>query len=258
MILQLYFIIDAFSLLPPVTEPLKLAAIFADLIVLPVILLYTVKSFTFVSLTGGLFPQMAISEYRALNVLLKQNNNNHNQSNLKKAEVPSKGVIPLRNMIYLQETIRLLAAFRRRHTAATLLLLHYNRKIVSDYFAAYFLFNLPYNVNALLYLCFPGGGGAEKMYLFVLATFVYQTFVPLNAIFNYIAANEAIVSSVPHLLTSYLKISQAKRALGCLFIENWKTASYIELLHRSTGRLELKAGQLGAFRRENVLQVQLF
>ena len=239
-------------------EPFKLVFIFADLIVALIIALYTLKSGIFVSLTGGLFSQVAISEYRALNVLLKQNNNNHNQSNLKKAEVPSKGVIPLRNMIYLQQTIRLLAAFRRRHTATTLLLLHYNRKIVSDCCAAYFIFNLPYNVNALLYLCFPGGGGAEKMYLFVLATFVYQTFVPLNAIFNYIAANEAIVSSVPHLLTSYLKISQAKRALGCLFIENWKTASYIELLHRSTGRLELKAGQLGAFRRENVLQVLLF
>ena len=232
-------------------EPFKLVFIFADLIVALIIALYTLKSGIFVSLTGGLFSQVAISEYRALNVLLKQNDNNNS-----KAGVPS-GMIPSQKT-YLQQTIRLLADFRRRHTATTLLLLHYNRKIASDCCAAYFICNLPFNCNALLYLCFPSKGGAEKMYLFVLAIFVCQTFVPLTAIFNFIATNEAIASSVPHLLKCYLKISQKKRAPGCLFTESWKTASYIELLHRSTGRLELKAGQLGAFRRENVLQVLCF
>ncbi|KAH9401675.1 hypothetical protein TYRP_017076 [Tyrophagus putrescentiae] len=257
VLLHLYFLVGIAPLLP-VKEPLKLVLICVDLSVGLIIELYILKSGIFITLTGGLFPHVAISEYRALNAILKQNNNNHNnnpKNHNRKAEMPSKEVISSNRSHYLlQQTISLLAAFRQRHTATTLSLLNYSRKIVSDCCAAYFIFNLPYNCNALLYLCFPEGGGAEKMYLFVLSTFVCETFVPLNAIFNYIAANEAIVSSVPHLLTSYLKISQAKRAPGCLFIESWKTASYIELLHRSTGHLELKAGQLGAFRRENALQ----
>ena len=109
---------------------------------------------------------------------------------------------------------------------------------------------------ALLYLLFDKGG-TKKTHLFVLATFFCLT-VPLSAIFNFIAANEAIVSSVPHLRTSYLKVSQAKSMPGRFFTENWKTASYIELLDRSTGQLELRAGELGAFKRENVLQVLRF
>ncbi|KAH9395155.1 hypothetical protein TYRP_005227 [Tyrophagus putrescentiae] len=242
--LHLYYIVDTFSLLPPVTKPLKLAAIFADLNVLLVIALYILKSGTFVSLTGGLIPQLAISEYRTLNVLLKQNNNkNYNHNKPKKAEkdgLPPADDTPVGGLP---------EATHRHHPLS---LLHYNRKIVSDCCAAYLICNVPYNAMALLYLLFDKGG-TKKTHLFVLATFFCLT-VPLSAIFNFIAANEAIVSSVPHLRTSYLKVSQAKSMPGRFFTENWKTASYIELLDRSTGQLELRAGELGAFKRENVLQ----
>ncbi len=238
----LFFAAETFSQLSG--EPLKGAFVLADLITMLISVLHSLKGAVFVTLVGGLFPQIAITEYRVLNSVLTGRNNRSTGENTTKTTKKS----------YLRRTMRLLGVFRRRHTANTYFLLHYNRKIVSDCCAAYFTCNLPSNVYILLYLFFVGNQ-TDKLYLFLLATFACQTFIPLISIFNFIAANEAISSSVPHLLKTAQRVSQAKSTLGCLFAESWKTAAYIELLHRSSGQLELRAGQLGAFRRENVLQV---
>lgn len=241
----MFFFFTALYVLPQVAQhqPLQMMIILLDLHVGFFCALYSLKSAIFVTLIGGLFPQIAINEYRSLNRYLLRNNSLSLQS----------------AKAYLQQTLRVLETFRRRHTLNTQFLLHYNRHVVSDCCSAYFIGNFPFNVYALLLLALDSRRLlVGTLYYLLLFVFCGQTFVPMVSILNFIAVNEAITSSVPHLLRSYLKVSQVKRTSVCLFAESWKTASYIELLHRSSGRLELRAGQVGAFTRENVLKVFRF
>lgn len=184
------------------------------------------------TLAGRLFSLVAITEYQNLNVLLAKNNAYFN----------------------LQRTKQVLATFRRRHTLNTQFLLYINRNYISKCCASYFLFNFPFNVYAFVFLFF-GRHPVDSFYIFILIVFLLQTCIPLKVLLTFVLVNETLSSSVPHLVTSYVKMSQGKGSPKNLLMERWKTASYLELFHPSSHPLELKAGHLGAFSRENVLQV---
>ncbi len=233
--------------MPSSSLPLQGLLIVVDLLLILVAFLTFMRSGIFYILIGALLLTVAIAEYRSLNVALERGNSNSSNSNC---------FLPPPLPSFQLETARLLAAFRRRHTATTCHLLNLGRCLLSASTAAFFALNLPFHAYSLLYLLFVGGQADRLFRLLLLVLLLAQTFIPLALALRMIAANQAVSSAVPHLLKAVQRVSPAKSAPGCLFFtERWKTASYIELLHRRTGRLELRAGTLGAFRRKNVLKV---